>query len=135
MTRPKYMTLNQVRKKHGLGHVRIRGILAKLRSEEPAALMRMKDISLSDLKPVIAFWEGLQNLRNTAAELNVLPAQVTALIKKDVLEGCSLGSSLIYVQQESVDALKRKIDALSFAECSVSDLPLRSYCRIAKVPL
>ena len=135
MTRPKYMTLNQVRKKHGIGHARVRGILAKLRGEKPTALMRIKDISFSDLEQVIAFWKGLKNLKDTAAELNVLPTQVKALIKNEVLEGCLLGSSLIYVQQNSIDSLKRKIEAVRTAECSASNLPLRSYCRIAKAPL
>ncbi len=135
MTRPKYMTLNQVRKNHGIGHVRVRGILARLRGEKPAALARMKDISFSDLERVITFWKGLQNLKDTAAGLNILPVQIKALTKNGVLEGCLLGSSLIYVQQASIDCLRKRIESVRPAERSSSYLPLRSYCRISKVPL
>ena len=135
MSAPKFLTLNQVREVHGLGHVRVRGILAHLNRQPSADFRRMKDISLKDLDRVLAYWATLQDLKSAAAALNILPAQVKSLIKLGVLEARSFGTSRRYVKMPAVQALLQKLEMLPEGQPSRLVLPLKAYCRAEKIHL
>lgn len=135
MIRPKYLTLNRVRKEYGLGHVRVRGILAHLKGIDVTELHRAKDISHVDLERVVAYWNTLQDLKSAAAQLNVQPIQVKSLIEREVLEARSFGTSLRYIKSASVQRLLRKLDSLPDGRPTRLNLPLKIYCRAEKVPL
>ncbi len=63
---PKLITLERARELHGVGEVRVRGILAHFRGQNASELSDMKDVSHEDLAAVLDFWSGLQNIKSTA---------------------------------------------------------------------
>ena len=109
---PKLITLERVRELHGVGEVRVRGILAHLRGKNASYLSDMKDVSHEDLAAVLDFWSGLQNIKSTATQLNIHPVQVKSLIRQDVLEAHRFGTSLRYVTSSSVQILLTQLEGL-----------------------
>ncbi|WP_298976256.1 TniQ family protein [uncultured Roseobacter sp.] len=132
---PRHLTLNQVRKRHGIGHVRVRGVLAHLNGEDAKDLRRQMDISHLDLQRVLGFWSELQDLKSTADELNVSAQQVKSLIDAGVLEAQTFGTSLRFVTKSSARRLSAKVLSLPEAQPSLHILPLKQYCRFERVPL
>ncbi|MEM9576299.1 MAG: TniQ family protein [Pseudomonadota bacterium] len=135
MVQPKYMTLNQVREVHGIGHVRVRSILARIKKQSPAAMARVMDVSHSDLQLVLSFWRSLQNISSAAETLGIRPDQIKALLKLGVLSGCNLGSSLTYVDRSSVQELLAKVEATPVLTKSKHRLSLKAYCQTQHIPL
>ncbi|WP_282153913.1 TniQ family protein [Ruegeria atlantica] len=132
---PKLITLERVRELHGVGEVRVRGILAHLRGKNASDLSDMKDVSHEDLAAVLDFWSGLQNIKSTATQLNIHPVQVKSLIRQNVLEAHRFGTSLRYVSSSSVQTLLTQLEGLHVASPARHRLPLAEYCQQSWLPL
>ncbi|NOC46106.1 TniQ family protein [Ruegeria sp. HKCCD7559] len=132
---PKLITLERARELHGVGEVRVRGILAHLRGQNASDLSNMKDVSHEDLAAVLDFWSGLQNIKATAVQLNIHPVQVKALIRQNVLEAYRFGTSLRYVTSSSVQTLMTRLENLQLASPTRRRLPLKEFSRKSRVPL
>jgi hypothetical protein len=132
---PKLITLERVRELHGVGEVRVRGILAHLRGKNASDLSDMKDVSHEDLAAVLEFWSGLQNIKSTATQLTIHPVQVKSLIRQNVLEAHRFGTSLRYVTSSSVQTLLTRLEGLRVASPARHRLPLAEYCQQSWLPL
>ncbi|SLN55982.1 TniQ family protein [Ruegeria meonggei] len=132
---PKLITLERARELHGVGEVRVRGILAHLRGKNARDLSYMKDVSHEDLAAVLDFWSGLQNIKSTAVQLNIHPVQVKALIRQNVLEAYRFGTSLRYVPTSSVQDLLTRLAGLRIASRARHRVPLSEYSRQSGVAL
>lgn len=132
---PKLITLERVRELHGVGEVRVRGILAHLRGQNASDLLNMKDVCHEDLAAVLDFWSGLQNIKSTATQLNIHPVQVKSLIRQNVLEAHRFGTSLRYVTSSSVQTLLTQLEGLRVASPTRHRLPLAEYCQQSWLPL
>ncbi len=115
ITAPKLITLERVRELHGVGEVRVRGILAHLRGQNASDLSNMNDVSHENLAAVLDFWSGLQNIKSTAVQLNIHPVSVKALIRHNVLESYRFGTSLRYVPSSWVQTLLTGLEGLRIA--------------------
>lgn len=135
ITAPKLTTLERARELHGVGEVRVRGILAHLRGINASDLSYMKDVSHEDLAAVLDFWSGLQNTKSTAVQLNIHPVHVKALIRHNVLEAYRFGTSLRYVPSSSVQTLLTRLEGLRIASRTRHRLPLSEYSRQSRVAL
>jgi hypothetical protein len=132
---PKLITLERARELHGVGEVRVRGILAHLRGQNASDPSYMKDVSHEDLAAVLDFWSGLQNIKATATQLNIHPVQVKALIRQNVLEAHRFGTSPRYVSTASVQTLLTQLEGLCTAARARHRLPLAEYCQQSWLPL
>ncbi|MBO9401169.1 hypothetical protein [Shimia sp. R9_3] len=131
---PELVTLECVREEHGVGKVRVRGILAHLRGAAVEELADLQDIRYEDLDKVLQFWAGLQNIKQTAAQLHIHPVQVKALIRSKTLESHRFGTSLQYVTKSSVRALLTRLENLPAAAASKENIPLKDFCRRSQIP-
>ncbi|WP_109312718.1 hypothetical protein [Ruegeria sp. AU67] len=132
---PKLITLERVRELHGVGEVRVQGILVHLRGQNASDLSNMKDVSHEDLAAVLDFWSGLQNIKSTTTQLNIHPVQVKALIRQNVLEAHRFGTSLRYLSSSSVQTLLTRLEGLRVASPARHRLPLKEFSRKSRVPL
>ncbi len=132
---PKLITLERARELHGVGEVRMRGILAHIRGENASDLLYMKDVSHEDLAAVLDFWSGLQNTKSTAVQLNIHPVHVKALIRHNLLEAYRFETSLHYVPSSSVQNLLTRLEGLRIASRARHRLPLSEYSRQSRVAL
>ena len=136
ITAPKLITLERVRELHGVGEVRVRGILAHLRGKNASDLSDMKDVSHEDLAAVLDFWSGLQNIKSTAKSSSIsIRSQVKALIRQNVLEAHRFGTSLRYVPSSSVQTLLTRLEGLRIASRVRHRLRLSEYSRQSGVAL
>ena len=135
MAVPRCMTLDQVRKEHGIGAVRVRGLLAQIRGVTPKDLADLKDIDLTDLETVLKDWHAMQNVKDCAEDLSILTVQVKALVRNGVISARSLGSSRLYVERRTVEKLLIQLEQTPKAQRSDRLSRLKDYCRNAKVPL
>lgn len=121
--------MDQARKRLGFGAVFLKKLLGYLEGISEEDALNRTDVHVDEIPKVIAFWNGLINLKDAARLLGLLTPQVKGLQNRGLLETIRISSTLRYLLRSEVLELIDQLAQLPETLPGKSVVPLNVFCR------
>jgi len=130
-----WLTMDEARKRLGLGAVFLKKLLGHLDDISEKEALKRTDVHVDEIPRVVAFWSSLINLKDAAQLLGLLTPQVKGLQNRRVLETIRISSTLRYLLRSQVVDLIVQVGELPATLPGKSVAPLNEFCREKGIPL